>query len=256
MCVLQTRSPPVCSWKSSERVGSVQLDWFAGAHFSAAALAGCLQCSEFSEPVWAAPAGGSGNWSLRFPRRVWFHFSLLSNNCLSVRITSSPADDECPADQIFSVSLLDLQVCLCYTDVFALTFHQFLPRTTLIIQRINCVALFFPTHSGIKRSAKLLGSTSELSAASDVIFPAILNTQITWSWLLTQEESGCLLKNVSLRLGRRRLSVEESGWLQKKVKSKPEPPTQRYRTSAEVEKAWKATSDSTRKLFVWNLQRC
>lgn len=79
----------------------------------------------------------------------------------------------------------------------------------------------FPTHSGIKRSAKLLSSTSELSAASDVIFPAILNTQITWSWLLTQEESGCLLKNVSLRLGSRRLSVEESGWLQKKVKSKP-----------------------------------
>lgn len=37
----------------------------------------------------------------------------------------------------------------------------------------------FPTHSGIKRSAKLLSSTSELSAASDVIFPAILNTQIT-----------------------------------------------------------------------------
>lgn len=34
MCVLQTRSPPVCSRKSSERVGSVQLDWFAGAHFS------------------------------------------------------------------------------------------------------------------------------------------------------------------------------------------------------------------------------
>lgn len=101
MCVLQTRSPPVCSWKSSERVGSVQLDWFAGAHFSAAALAGCLQCSEFSEPVWAASAGGSGNWSLRFPQRVWFHFSLLSNNCLSVRITSSPADDECPADKIF-----------------------------------------------------------------------------------------------------------------------------------------------------------
>lgn len=135
MCVLQTRSPPACSWKSSERVGSVQLDWFAGAHFSAAALAGCLQCSEFSEPVWAAPAGGSGNWSLRFPQRVWFYFSLLLNNCLSVRITSSPADDECPADKIFSVSLLDLQVCLCYTDVFALTFHQFLPRTTLIIQR-------------------------------------------------------------------------------------------------------------------------
>lgn len=48
-----------------------------------------------------------------------------------------------PLIRFFSVSLLDLQVCLCYTDVFALTFHQFLPRTTLIIQRINCVALFF-----------------------------------------------------------------------------------------------------------------
>lgn len=119
--------------------------WFSAAWLvcRSSFLAGCLQCSEFSEPVWAAPAGGSGNWSLRFPQRVWFHFSLLSNNCLSVRITSSPADDECPADQIFSVSLLDLQVCLCYTDVFALTFHQFLPRTTSIIQRINCVALFF-----------------------------------------------------------------------------------------------------------------
>lgn len=53
VCVLQTRSPPVSSWKSSERVGSVQLDWFAVAHFSAPALAGCLQCSGFSESVCA-----------------------------------------------------------------------------------------------------------------------------------------------------------------------------------------------------------
>lgn len=113
MCVLQMRSAPVCSWKSSERVGSVQLDWFAGAHFSAAALAGCLQSS--LSPFELLLQAAQETEAFIFHKECDLTFFLL-NNCQ----LDSPADDECPADNIFSVSLLDFQVCICYTDVFAL----------------------------------------------------------------------------------------------------------------------------------------